>query len=39
MVKINLHWMDKLLEKSRLTEEDAEDIGHKIKSEIMKRFS
>ena len=34
-----LHWIDKLLEKSELTEEDAERIGHKIKHEIRKRFS
>lgn len=30
---------DKLLSKSKLTEEDAERIGHKLKSEIRKRFS
>ena len=35
---MELHWIDKLLEKSKLTENDAEDIGHKIKSEIRKRF-
>ena len=34
-----LHWIDKLLEKSELTEEDAEIIGHNIKHEIRKRFS
>ena len=34
-----LHWTDKLLEKSELTEKDAEKIGHKIKHEIRKRFS
>ena len=34
-----LHWTDSLLEKSELTEEDAERIGHKIKHEIRKRFS
>lgn len=33
-----LHWMDKTLEKSELTEKDAENIGNKIKSEIRKRF-
>ena len=33
-----LHWIDKLLEKSKLTEEDADKIGHKIKGEILKRF-
>ncbi|MFH0837496.1 MAG: hypothetical protein V1870_05170 [Candidatus Aenigmatarchaeota archaeon] len=34
-----LHWMDIVLEKSKLTENDAEKIGHKIKHEIRKRFS
>ena len=34
-----LHWMDKLLSRSTLTEKDAEAIGHKIKHEIRKRFS
>jgi len=34
-----LHWMDVLLSKSELTEEDAERIGHKIKSKIRKRLS
>mgnify|MGYP001578858613 CR=1 FL=1 len=29
---------DKLLNKSQLTEEDAERIGHKLKSEVRKRF-
>ena len=29
---------DKLLSKSKLTEEDAERIGHKLKSEVRKRF-
>ncbi|HLD33335.1 MAG TPA: hypothetical protein VJB66_01320 [Candidatus Nanoarchaeia archaeon] len=33
-----LHWMDKVLEKSTLTEKDAEEIGHKIKRELRKRF-
>ena len=33
-----LHWMDEVLRKSKLTEEDAERIGHKIKHEIAKRF-
>ena len=32
-----LELMDKLLAKSELTEEDAEEIGHKIKHEIAKR--
>jgi hypothetical protein len=30
---------NKLLGNSKLTEEDAERIGHKIKSEIRKRFN
>jgi len=34
-----LHWMDKVLEKSSLTERDAEEIGHKIKREVRKRFN
>lgn len=34
-----LHWMDILLDKSELTDEDAERIGHKIKSRIRKRLS
>ncbi|MBI2665301.1 hypothetical protein HYX12_01605 [Candidatus Woesearchaeota archaeon] len=33
-----LHWVDKALAKSKLTEKDAEEIGHKIKHEISKRF-
>ena len=33
-----LEIMDKILEKSKLTKEDAEAIGHKIKAEIRKRF-
>ena len=33
-----LHWMDRILDKSTLTEDDAEEIGHKIKHEIRKRF-
>ncbi|MBL7051856.1 MAG: hypothetical protein ISS01_02100 [Nanoarchaeota archaeon] len=35
---LELHWMDKVLEKSSLTKEEAEDLGHKIKYEIRKRF-
>jgi hypothetical protein len=31
--------MDKLLSKSELTESDAEEIGHKIKHDIRKRFN
>lgn len=34
-----LNWIDALLEKSQLTDDDAERIGHKIKHEIRKRFS
>ena len=34
-----LHWTDKLLERSTMTEKDAEKIGHKIKHQIRKRFS
>lgn len=34
-----MHWMDKVLEKSSLTEKEAEEIGHKIKHDIKKRFS
>ena len=33
-----LEWMDKVLAKSKLTEKDAEKIGHGIKGEILKRF-
>jgi len=33
-----LHWTDKLLQKSKITEKDSERIGHKIKHEIRKRF-
>ena len=33
------HWIGALLEKSELTEKDAEGIGHKIKHNIRKRFS
>lgn len=38
-VPVELHWIDILLEKSELTDEDAERIGHKIKHEMRKRFS
>lgn len=34
-----MHWMDKVLEKSSLTEKEAEEIGHKIKHDVKKRFS
>jgi hypothetical protein len=33
-----LHWIDEMLKKSALTKDDAEEIGHKIKHEIRKRF-
>lgn len=33
-----LHWMDRLLEKSTFTQREAEEIGHQIKHEIRKRF-
>lgn len=33
-----LHWMDKVLAKSTFTEKDADEIGHKIKGEILQRF-
>ncbi len=34
-----LEWMDKILKNSEFTEKDAEEIGHKIKAEIAKRFA
>lgn len=34
-----IEFMEKVLSKSKLTEEDAEKIGHKIKAEIRKRFA
>ena len=33
-----LEMMDKLLTNSKLTENDVNEIGHKIKSEIAKRY-
>jgi hypothetical protein len=33
-----LHWMDKLVEKSELSEEDVHKIGKKIKAGIRKRI-
>jgi hypothetical protein len=33
-----LHWMDEVLRRSELSEEDAERIGHGVKHEIAKRF-
>lgn len=33
-----LHWVDALVEKSKFTEKDADEIGHKVKGEILKRF-
>ena len=35
---IELHWVDKIVSKSRFTEQDAEKVGHAIKKEIRKRF-
>lgn len=34
-----VEFMEKALRKSKLTEEDAERIGHQIKAEIRKRFA
>ncbi len=34
-----IHWVDEVLKRSTLTEEEAEKIGHKIKHQIRKRFS
>ena len=34
-----LEWMDSVLSKSELTEEDAEEIGHGIKAMIAKRWA
>ncbi len=34
-----VHWIDKLLQKSTLTESDAESIGNAIKKNIRKRFA
>ena len=37
--KVNeLHWMDKALQQSILTQKDADRIGHQIKAEVTKRF-
>ena len=33
-----LHWMDKLVAKSELTEEDVNKIGHKIKRAMFERL-
>ncbi len=33
-----LEFMDSILKDSRLTEQDAEEIGHNIKAEISRRF-
>ncbi len=33
-----IHWMDKILEKSSMTSKDADVISHKLKSEMRKRF-
>ncbi|HLC85208.1 MAG TPA: hypothetical protein VJH22_05440 [Candidatus Nanoarchaeia archaeon] len=34
-----IEFMEKVLTKSALTEEDAERIGHRLKAEIRKRFT
>jgi hypothetical protein len=34
-----LHWMDEVLKKSKMTEKDAERIGHDVKTKMRKRFS
>lgn len=36
---IEIELVKKMLEKSKLTEKDAEKIGNRIKSEMRKRFS
>mgnify|MGYP001577512598 CR=1 FL=1 len=36
---LSLTIMDKILSKSELTEKDADEIGHKIKGNILKRFT
>ena len=33
-----LVWMDKVLANSKLTEKDVDEISHKIKADIRKRF-
>ncbi len=33
-----LHWMDKMVEKSRITEEDVERVGHKVKRAVFQRL-
>lgn len=33
-----LHWMDEVLSKSKMTEKDADKIGHKLKAGIKNRF-
>jgi len=33
-----LHWMDKLAEKSRLTQKDLETVGSKVKAGMLKRI-
>lgn len=33
-----LDWLDSMLSRSELTEEDAETIGHQIKHEMAKKF-
>lgn len=33
-----LHWMEKVLENSEFTEKDAEELGHKVKQDILQRM-
>jgi uncharacterized protein (UPF0303 family) len=33
-----LEWMERMLKKSKLTEQDAEQIGNEVKKQIWKRF-
>jgi hypothetical protein len=33
-----LHWMDKVLEKSTLTQKDVDRLGHQLKKDLRKRF-
>ncbi len=36
---LELHWMDEALKKSTFTEKEANELGHKLKHEMRKRFS
>lgn len=33
-----LHLLDKFVQKSKFTDKDANELGHKLKGEILKRF-